>query len=96
MSDPIVTVTPTIQDGAVVRWYASESAVEYGREKLSASRNGVIVYGYLHEVPQPWLDAARTAYEQLSLNGRADMKHLATHTNHWRDGLQKIDRRPTE
>lgn len=89
MSDPVITVTPTIQDGTVIRWFASESAVEYGRARVSASRNGVIVEGYLHDA-EPWIGAAQQAYEQLKRNDRTDMKHLATHTNHWREGLKKV------
>lgn len=75
----IVTVSPTIMDGAVVRWYSSEDAVEYGREMCSASRNGVRVNGYLTDVPADVLSAAQQAYESLRRDDRTDVGHLATH-----------------
>ncbi|MFG1659055.1 hypothetical protein ACGFIY_21235 [Micromonospora chersina] len=75
----IVTVTPTIMDGTVVRWYSSEDAVEYGREMCSASRNGVRVNGYLTDVPADVLAAAQQAYEALRRDDRTDVGHLATH-----------------
>ena len=75
----IVTVTPTIMDGTVVRWYHNENAVEYGREMVSASRNGVRVNGYLTDVPGDVLSAAQQAYETLRRDDRTDISHLATH-----------------
>lgn len=65
LHDPIVTVTPTIQDGIVVRWYDNPNAAVYGHELVSASRNGVLVHAYLNEVPADILDRAREAYEIL-------------------------------
>lgn len=74
---PVVTVTQTIMDGTVVRWYESEATFEYGREMVSASRNGVMVPRYLNAVPDDVLAAARDAWRALS-KGR-DVGHLATH-----------------
>lgn len=75
----IVTVTPTIQDGTVVRWYLNESAAELRREVVSASRNGVLVNGYLHEIPAEVMADAQAAYEALRHDRRAEVAHLATH-----------------
>jgi len=73
----IVIVTPTILDGQVVRWYASEEAAQYGQEILSASRRGVQVEGFLHDVPDDVLTQARDAHRVLAAGG--DVGHLATH-----------------
>jgi hypothetical protein len=73
----IVIITPTIMDGAVLRWYVSKSAAENGDESLSASRNGVRVFGYLDDVPAEVLEQAKRAYETLRAGG--DVKNLATH-----------------
>lgn len=75
----IVTVTPTVMDGTVVRWYHNEDAAEYGREMVSASRNGVRVNGYLNDVAADVLSAAQQAYETLRRDNRADVSGLATH-----------------
>lgn len=83
----IVTVTPTIMDGTVVCWYRPVDVTGLGEvvprsvagdELASASRNGVLVRGYLHDVEQV-LPAARAAYELLRANRDADLSHLATH-----------------
>lgn len=82
----VVTVTPTIMDGTVVRWYRSiepamaDATLAVARgELLSASRDGVLVRCYLHEVPDDVLRAAREAYQQLKRDRNADLRHLATH-----------------
>lgn len=77
----IVTVTPTIGDGTVVRWYADSAPLDALSHiaMVSASRNGVIVSGYLHEVPDDVMAAARDTYETLRRNRDADVRHLATH-----------------
>jgi len=79
---PVVTVTPTICDGTVVRWHRDVNAAANHRTVVSASRNGVSIHTeYLHEVPADWLTAANAAYEQLRRNRNADVGHLATHRN---------------
>jgi len=80
----VVTVTATVMDGPVVRWYRTLAAAELGREYMSASRNGVLVREYLHTVPEAELDAAQAAHRALSASPRADVRDLATHR---RDGL---------
>lgn len=65
MSDLVVTATPTIMDGYVVRWYADVNAAETGHEMMSASRNGVRIRCYFHEVPIAALADATRVYEKL-------------------------------
>jgi hypothetical protein len=77
--DVIVTVTNTVMDGLVVRWYRSESAERRGVEFMSASRNGVMVGCYLHEVHSDLLAAAKAAYRDLSHGIETDVRALATH-----------------
>lgn len=76
--DPlIVTVTATIMDGQVVRWHLSEYSAKRVKPIVSASRNGVRIEAWLHELPEGLLAAAREAWE--TLRRRGDVKHLATH-----------------
>ena len=77
MTTRIVTVTPTINDGTVVRWYGLLQAAAIGRDIISASRNGVTGGGdYI--TAADW-DAAASVHAQLVCNPRADLSHLATH-----------------
>lgn len=79
---PIVCiVTPTIQDGTVVRWYRSEIAAEMRKTMVSASRNAVIVGEHLSngEVPPETMAAAEAAHAELRANHDADMHVYATH-----------------
>jgi hypothetical protein len=77
----IVTVTSTVMDGTVVRWYTSECAEDLGREQVSVSRNGVLVNGYLHEVPESVLNQAKQLHEGWQVNRDAwpDVDRIATH-----------------
>ena len=75
----IVTVTPTVMSDTVVRWYRGESAEELGAEQVSASRDGVIVNGYLHLVPDCVMATAGAAYLTLKRDRAAYLGHLATH-----------------
>jgi len=77
MTDRIVTVTATIMDGTVVRWYGSLRAAENHREIISASRNGVMG-GDTYITPADFA-AAWSAHEELVRYPYADMRHLATH-----------------
>lgn len=80
MTDIVCTVTPTIMDGTVVRWYRSVSDAENRNEMLSASRNGVLVRGYLHEVPAEALARANEAFEILRDKGPRELvQGMATH-----------------
>ena len=77
MSARIVTVTPTINDSTVVRWYGSLQAVALSHDIISASRNGVTGGGaYITEAD--W-EAASSAHEALVRDQNADLKYLATH-----------------
>ncbi|MGP3917683.1 hypothetical protein [Nonomuraea sp. 10N515B] len=77
----IVTVNTTIMDGTVVRWFRSLDAAQTQRQVMSASRHGVRVEVYLHEIPGEALRAANGAYETLRRDRNADVRHLATHVN---------------
>jgi hypothetical protein len=84
VSQPIITVTATIMDGTVIRWYASVQAADGGRATVSASRNCVMVHDlaeHAEAVPAEWLAAAEAAHAVLRQDRNADVKHLATH--HW-------------
>lgn len=76
---PVITVTPTVRDGTVVRWYTNVAAAEAGSAAMTVSRNGVFVNIPLHEVPAEWLETANQSYERLRAYSRADLSHLATH-----------------
>lgn len=76
LSDWVVTATPTIMDGTVVRWYASLDAAEHGDELASASRNRV---EYLRDdLPARLRDAVEAAHRELSGNRNADIRHYLT------------------
>lgn len=77
--ETVVLVTPTIEDGTVVRWYVHEAAAENCCEYMSASRNGVQVKTYLHKVPEGQLLAAQAAYELMRRDRNADVSDMATH-----------------
>lgn len=77
MTDTIVTITPTIMDGTVLRWYPSLAAAEDDRAIASASRNKVEFY--TDDVPPRIRDAAQAAHRELSANRNADVRHYATH-----------------
>ena len=79
---PVITVTATIMDGTVVRWYRAFGDAQTRRPFLSASRNGVKVHeGYLHEIPDEVLQVAQEAYGKLRRTPGADLSELATHIN---------------
>jgi hypothetical protein len=79
-SETVVIVTPTIMDGTVVRWYRSLDTAQNRVEMASASRNGVMISGYVHDVPACVLAAAGRAWEQLRRGGPSDaVCQLATH-----------------
>jgi hypothetical protein len=75
MTAPVVTVTPTILDGTVARWYHNETHLAWHRETISASRNGVMGHGTY--ITPDTFDAAWTAH--LALKNGHDIGHLATH-----------------
>lgn len=81
----VVTVTPTIMSGTVVRWYPNEAAEASHGPHVSASRDAVMIHGTLTFPPDDdgWfraaLAAAHDAYQTLLADPKADMSHLATH-----------------
>lgn len=77
----ITVATPTIMDGLVVRWYASEQAALQVEPHVSASRNRVQIH-IDGERAQSALPAAENAYRLLAAdyNGNYDrVKAMATH-----------------
>ena len=88
---PIVTATPTIQSGLVLRW----RVVANGDPFLSASRDCVMIHGDVKLATiEPWLDDARRAHELLRADRRAEARAMATHehTGPFRDDLVPINR----
>lgn len=86
----IVTTTPTIMDGQVLRWYTNEIAEEAHRPLLSASRNGVQVHAeHLHQV-EHLLDDARRAHERLARG--EDVTDMATHHTRMFRPIEPIQR----
>jgi hypothetical protein len=85
----IIISFATIMDGQVLRWYRDQTAVENGDEIMSASRSGVKIYGYVHEVHRE-LPHAERAY--LRLRDGQDVDDVATHTV----GLFRRDLKPIE
>lgn len=79
MSEPVITVTPTVMDGTVVRWYVNTTAAETGTDVMSACREGVLINVHLHKVPVEWLLTATQVHERLRKDRSADLAHLATH-----------------
>lgn len=88
----VCTVTPTIMDGTVVRWYRSEIAAEMHRVMVSASRNGVQVGEHLTngEVPVEVMDRANAAHEMLIASSDADLSGWATHRRGPRLGSELV------
>lgn len=72
----IVTTTPTIQDGQVLRWYPNENAARFGDEIASASRKDVLLDGPLRLI-EPILADVRRAHERLAR--REDVTDMAAH-----------------
>lgn len=81
MPEVVCTVTPTIGDGTVVRWYRSEIAAETHHVMVSASRNGVLVGEHLTngEVTPGVIERAELAHDLLRRNHDADLSGWATH-----------------
>ncbi|MEU2699565.1 hypothetical protein [Micromonospora aurantiaca (nom. illeg.)] len=78
----IVTVTHTLMDGTVVRWYPDSTTLDQlpaAKPQLSASRNGVLIGGYLHQVPADVLALAQNVHTNLHHDHNAPVQHLATH-----------------
>lgn len=81
----IVTVTPTIMDGWVVRWHTSLEAAEKVKPIVSASRNMVAIHTVNSDIAYPDAFAAankaheglRTLYPGADLPN--DIRKLATH-----------------
>lgn len=77
---PVITVTSTIMDGTVVRWFSSVEAATNQRATLSASRRGVALHAeYLTDIPDRWVRHAIEVHRALAADPGADAAGLATH-----------------
>lgn len=85
----IVTTTPTIQDGQVLRWHLSEDSANYGDEIASASRNAILVDGNLLKI-EPIIGDLKRAYERLARG--EDVTDMATHRARMFGGVEPIVR----
>lgn len=63
--DLVVIYTPTVMDGAVVRWYRSEDAAMAGTPILSVSREGIYTPTAMHLVPAGALNQATELHRLL-------------------------------
>jgi hypothetical protein len=80
MNEPVITVTATLMDGQVVRWYRSVEDATIHRSVLSASRSRVgVSVEDLTDVSDEWIAAARAAHAELKASRSADLRRLATH-----------------
>lgn len=92
----IVTATATIMSGLVVRWYCGAGAAVEGECQVSASRDGVLVDGFLHLVPVSILVKAQEVHAILARRGdETGVRALATHR--WRGRvLERIAASPLD
>lgn len=74
---PVVTVIGNSPDGTMVRWHHTPDDARNMRAVLIATREGVLVYEFLTEIPDEWVAAAKAAHRALVAG--ADVSHLATH-----------------
>lgn len=74
-TDPVVTVS-----GGVVSWFTSlDAARKVWPAPLCATAAGVVVTGYLTDLPPGWVDAACRAHAVLKSDPDADLSMMATH-----------------
>lgn len=83
--DWIIIAYPTVMDGLVLRWYASEEAARASLAHLSASRNAVEVYieGELAEAARPEAERAYALLRTRTGMNLDEARQLATHR--WSD-----------
>lgn len=76
----IVTITPTVMDGTVLRWYDADDPAEVtgSQPVMSVSRNRVDVLDQ-NRVQPAAAQAAAEAYAELKANRYADVRGYATH-----------------
>ena len=82
----IVTITPTVMDGTVLRWYPRDDAS--GQPAMSVSRNRVEVHEKDLLGPEH-VQAAAEAHAALKADRYADVTGYATHLK-LRSGLVPI------
>jgi hypothetical protein len=72
----IVTITPTVMDGTVLRWYDADDGT--GQPVMSVSRNRVSVLDK-DRVDPAAVQAAAEAHAALKTDRYADVRGYATH-----------------
>lgn len=77
MNAPVITVTATIMDGTVVRWFDSLDAAERNDPVVSASRTMVV--RHRKPVPAEWDAAAQEVFRTLDYDRNFDLRYMATH-----------------
>ncbi len=66
--------------GTEVRWFRSlEQAAYPGSAVVIANQSGVVVRGYVTDVPDAWLAAAVAVHRRLAADPAADVSDAATH-----------------
>lgn len=83
----IVTITPTVMDGTVLRWYDADD--DAGQPVMSVSRNRVSVLEQDRVSPGD-VRAAAEAHAALKADRYADVRSYATHYRTQRSGLVPI------
>jgi hypothetical protein len=87
---PVVTIFEnTIGGGPAVRWHRTLDDARQMRAVVVASRQGVSIPGYLTDVPDEWVSAARAAHR--AIRDSADVSHLATHRSRFEGGGGPLD-----
>lgn len=73
----IVTITPTVMDGTVLRWYDADDD-EGHHPVMSVSRNRVQIHDKDKVTPES-VQAAAVAFAELKRDRYADVRKYATH-----------------
>jgi hypothetical protein len=88
----IVTVTPTVMDGTVLRWFDTDDPEQaIGAPLLSVSHHRLDVRDGA-EVPEDVQRAAIEAFAELRTDRLADVRRFATHYRTIRSGLVPIQK----
>lgn len=87
----IVTITPTVMDGTVLRWWDTDDPEKaLGQPVVSVSRNRIEANA--DEVPEDVQRAAIEAFAELRRDRLADVRRFATHYRTIRSGLVPIQK----
>jgi len=87
----IVTITPTVMDGTVLRWYPTDDPAQaVGQPIVSVSRNRMEAHA--EDVPEQVQRDAIAAFAELRADRGADVRRFATHYRTLRSGLVPIEK----